>query len=300
MTDSEPAGARAGDEPVICARLHYDGRELVLTPGAYVFGRSTSCQVILDQALISRRHAVVKVAPDRVTIQDLGSSNGVFVDGERLGPEPFALSDGARLVLGRQQFFVQIDGPADKRRDRVPTGKSVDPTLRDTQAATRTARTNKAERSTEPRAIAEDDAEENTSRVGGLSLMAIVAESALAERPKQAEDMLLKHLYELLGDARKGRNVSAELRETALSCAFKLAEALNKSSWLDFAVDLLAAEPTLLDEARAAALKHAVTAVPGVDAQRLESYAEAVKALPTSYDRIRTLSALEELVKLAH
>jgi pSer/pThr/pTyr-binding forkhead associated (FHA) protein len=63
--------------------------------------------VWVDDASVSRRHAVIHVDGDRATIEDCGSKNGTFVDGARvdgaatLQPgEPFWLGE-ARFVLFR-------------------------------------------------------------------------------------------------------------------------------------------------------------------------------------------------------
>jgi serine/threonine protein kinase len=51
-------------------------------PGDYVIGREPGCEVRLDVDLVSRRHAQLTVNFDHVLIQDLGSSNGTFVNGQ--------------------------------------------------------------------------------------------------------------------------------------------------------------------------------------------------------------------------
>ncbi len=62
-----------------------DGVELLrktVRPGEYVIGREPQCDVPLDVDLVSRRHAQLTVHSDQVLIEDLGSSNGTFVNGQ--------------------------------------------------------------------------------------------------------------------------------------------------------------------------------------------------------------------------
>jgi FHA domain len=72
------------------------GRRLALA-GRQVLGRdATQCQLVLGQAVVSRRHAEIEVGDDgRVTVTDFGSSEGTFVNGERVGRRE--LRDGDRF-----------------------------------------------------------------------------------------------------------------------------------------------------------------------------------------------------------
>jgi sigma-B regulation protein RsbU (phosphoserine phosphatase) len=58
-----------------------------LRPGTYVVGRSSDCQIPLTDNAISRRHAEFVLEKDRLVVRDLGSTNGTFVNGNRLDGE---------------------------------------------------------------------------------------------------------------------------------------------------------------------------------------------------------------------
>ncbi|HSQ63044.1 MAG TPA: FHA domain-containing protein, partial [Polyangiaceae bacterium] len=62
-------------------RLRYMNHDLELNEGEFVVGRNASCQLSLDDPLVSRRHAVFNVRADTVTVEDLGSRNGVSLNG---------------------------------------------------------------------------------------------------------------------------------------------------------------------------------------------------------------------------
>jgi pSer/pThr/pTyr-binding forkhead associated (FHA) protein len=65
-----------------------------------VLGREQgSADVVLTDPGISRRHAAVRAGAGRVTVEDLGSSNGTFVNGSRIRGE-FELADGDEIQIG--------------------------------------------------------------------------------------------------------------------------------------------------------------------------------------------------------
>ena len=64
-------------------------------------GRDRSCDLVIDDAVLSRRHAVLRVGPP-LSVQDLGSTNGVRVNGREVmrGGEPIELAVAAMLQFG--------------------------------------------------------------------------------------------------------------------------------------------------------------------------------------------------------
>lgn len=58
---------------------------------------------------VSRRHALIYREDDRLMLEDLGSSNGTFVNGVRLNPnDPYPLYDGIEVTLGKLHFTVRF------------------------------------------------------------------------------------------------------------------------------------------------------------------------------------------------
>jgi DNA-binding winged helix-turn-helix (wHTH) protein len=81
-------------------RLLLDDREIELFEGEYVIGREAShADLVIGDATVSRRHAVVSADPERITITDCESKNGTFVGGRRI-TEPAELLDGIELRVG--------------------------------------------------------------------------------------------------------------------------------------------------------------------------------------------------------
>src|SRR3984957_12536093 len=86
-------------------RLRYLQHDLELSEGQFAVGRNASCQLSLDDPLVSRRHALLTVIKDSVTIEDLQSRNGVMVNGERI-VAPVTLQAGDKIVIGSQEMML--------------------------------------------------------------------------------------------------------------------------------------------------------------------------------------------------
>ncbi|HFE45673.1 MAG TPA: FHA domain-containing protein [Nannocystis exedens] len=85
------------------------GRVHPLNYGDNVIGRDSEAEVSVDIVGISRRHANVRVNVNGVVVQDLGSKNGVLVDGKKI-TGPAVLGHGACLSLGEVSFEVHHPG----------------------------------------------------------------------------------------------------------------------------------------------------------------------------------------------
>lgn len=80
---------------------------LSLDPGTYVLGRSDKNDIVIKKNDISRQHARIEVADDRMTVTDLGSANGTRVNGQRL-QAPVIVQDGDEVEFGDRKFRCQI------------------------------------------------------------------------------------------------------------------------------------------------------------------------------------------------
>lgn len=77
----------------------YQGGEFPLSDGEQVeVGRSSDLDMVLVEEMVSRKHAVFRLAAGILTVEDLGSTNGTFVNGERI--EKATLREGDRVLIG--------------------------------------------------------------------------------------------------------------------------------------------------------------------------------------------------------
>jgi len=74
-------------------------RRIPIEAAAMIVGRVAPAALVLEDAAVSRRHCMIDRVGEQVTIIDLGSTNGTFVDGVRLAA-PMVLADGALIQVG--------------------------------------------------------------------------------------------------------------------------------------------------------------------------------------------------------
>jgi hypothetical protein len=89
------------------ALLVVSGRRLLVAPRGAVIGRSRECDVVLDDSSISRRHAELRPQGGAWTIEDLGSTNGVRVNGLTVDG-PHRLRSGDRVEMGSTEMLFEI------------------------------------------------------------------------------------------------------------------------------------------------------------------------------------------------
>jgi hypothetical protein len=87
------------------ALLNIGGQRHQVPPDGAVVGRSRECEITIDDPNVSRRHAELRLENGSWSIADLGSTNGVEVNGERV--ESARLEPGDRIVLGRTELVFE-------------------------------------------------------------------------------------------------------------------------------------------------------------------------------------------------
>ncbi|MFZ5482489.1 MAG: FHA domain-containing protein [Myxococcota bacterium] len=97
---------------LLCLEGPLAGRAYVITAEGLRLGRDPQNEVHIDDAGVSRQHARVLLHNGAVWVQDAGSRNGIFVNGERV-PDHKQVKVGDRLAVGTSVFQVSMpDAPA--------------------------------------------------------------------------------------------------------------------------------------------------------------------------------------------
>jgi predicted component of type VI protein secretion system len=211
-----------GGQTLVRFWLEYQGHTLELRNGAVVVGRSSSCHVVLDDGLVSRRHAQFVVSGKLATVEDFGSVNGVYVNGERISGQR-ALRDGDRVQIGKQDFvlrsttkIVPLDMPERFTAETLHGHHSV------------------------PDALLEGEKrDELTRRTDALDLLCGVADKVLAlGRGDEAEKLLGTALNNMLKATQSGSVIAPASASRAASYAVRIADATGKSRWIDYCFEL--------------------------------------------------------------
>ena len=80
-----------------------------LNYGNVTIGRDSSvCQLVIDDTSVSREHASFSLSAERLMIKDLGSKNGTWIDGEKVGNQPVTIRLGQTITLGKVK--LRVDG----------------------------------------------------------------------------------------------------------------------------------------------------------------------------------------------
>ncbi|MFF8098896.1 FHA domain-containing protein [Streptomyces sp. NPDC016640] len=96
----------------------------LLHGGEIRIGRSADADVPLDDPDVSRLHCAVTVGSDgRVSVADLGSTNGTTLDGRRVGPRPVRLAPGALLRIGESALRLTPAAGPHARAATTPDGE---------------------------------------------------------------------------------------------------------------------------------------------------------------------------------
>ena len=254
-------------------RLRYLHHDLELSEGEFALGRSAECQLSLDDPLVSRRHAILVVAKDGVTLEDLNSRNGISINGQRLVGK-VSLRAGDKILIGSQELTLQLstEGGAYEVSSALQRGRLTLPNMAAAQPVTSDRPTRPSGGPQEsPSSESGDPSSER--RAKAFRLLAGVADKALAlGRAEEAERLLATALLEVVETSRAGKHPSASLVDTAARFAAKLATATSKGVWADYVIELYDAQGRLCPAVVIDELYGALRKVNAVDLPRLRGY----------------------------
>lgn len=115
----------------------YQGGEFPLHKGReIVIGRSSELEMVLIEDMVSRRHAAITINGDELTIADVGSTNGTFVNGEKI--KRARLKEGDRILIGTSIMkVVTVDSNMTEAEAKSQLEKRGQQQMQKTSAATR-------------------------------------------------------------------------------------------------------------------------------------------------------------------
>lgn len=82
------------------------GPPIELSSGVHTIGRLPGSEVFVEDPRVSRRHAEIRIVDGEVTLRDLGSTNGTFVNGTRV-TRPVVLADGDQITVGTTEYLLR-------------------------------------------------------------------------------------------------------------------------------------------------------------------------------------------------
>jgi pSer/pThr/pTyr-binding forkhead associated (FHA) protein len=118
----------------------YQGGEFPLEPDREIIvGRSSDLDMVLVEEMVSRKHARIEHRDGQLMIEDLGSTNGTFVNGERIAGKT-SLSEGDRVLIGSNILRVvpsstETGAPVTRRSIEPPGGAARVPRRTETEGA---------------------------------------------------------------------------------------------------------------------------------------------------------------------
>ena len=173
-----------------------------------IAGRSTKCEVVLDDELASRHHCRILMESGRLFVEDLGSRNGVLVNGLE--------------IQGRQELH---------HGDQITAGRSAITILRQGREPRR------ALSSVHP-AVEDEDSEQVTGAGNLLDLLDGAARRALDEQDLMVAERTTLNLIGLLRRAAHSRGLKEHEVVGATRLALDLTEATSDKGWLGRVLEL--------------------------------------------------------------
>jgi len=94
---------------VVKSSFYMPQTEWILEPGEYLVGRYPSNEIVLPDPYVSRKHARIFFKDGEWYIEDLGSTNGTYVDNENIKNRGIVkINDGSEILIGLTKLAAKI------------------------------------------------------------------------------------------------------------------------------------------------------------------------------------------------
>jgi pSer/pThr/pTyr-binding forkhead associated (FHA) protein len=300
--------------------------EIELREGSLLAGRLPECDVMIDDGLVSRMHARISIRDESVLVEDLHSTNGVYVNGTRITHSAL-LREGDRLLLGTTEislFEARPDArvaPLRARRDdperSVPVlpPRITAPTTLPAQAGDEFGKLElhldelaidpsgdgpPSSRSADLQALrSRRSGMPSTARADALEVIGALADRLAASgNLDEARRLLSSHLKRILQGATAGLTVPDEVCLLASHYALSLARWTGQSPWIDYVVELHVAARRAMHPQTFTTFESVVLSLGDLDRQLFTYYVDGLRgerALLTSEER----TVLDRLIALS-
>lgn len=288
---NEPSRQSQAHEPIFW--IEYRGDSVELRGGQLLVGRSAMCRLVLDDPLVSRQHAEFRVEDGFVTLYDLKSVNGVFVNSRKVERQS-RLVPGDRVTIGSQDLVL---------RARM-VGSASERASSERRRFAETIHEQRSELQPNHLPSNSDVGDDATIQGDGLDLLATVADKVLAlRRGEDAERILATYLQTLLEKARAGRACPIATAEKAVTYAVKLASVTGKAQWVDYSIELYRIVERPLPGPVVDSLYDLLRRVSGINLGALREYVATLHACqarlgPAEKFLVQRIEGLERLVAL--
>jgi pSer/pThr/pTyr-binding forkhead associated (FHA) protein len=199
--------------------------------GSLLIGRLPECDVLLQDNLVSRMHARLSVQGDSVVVEDLHSSNGVYVNGIRVGHST-VLREGDRILIGTTELSLFETRDSSLQRLRVARAQEV--------AEERPAPSLRRPPVNVPLQVPRSHENvPSTARADALKMIGGLADRLAASgNVEEASQVLSGHLRRILKGANSGLVVTPDVAAAASHHALTLARWTKQPLWADYVVEL--------------------------------------------------------------
>jgi hypothetical protein len=305
--------------------------EVELREGSLLAGRLPECDVMIDDGLVSRMHARISVRDDSVVVEDLHSTNGVYVNGMRITHSAL-LREGDRLLIGtteislfearpdarvtplrvrRERELAKLSSPIIPAAARVPASTTLPAEPREPfgklelhldELAIETPVDDgpPSSRSADLKALRNrSSGVPSTARADALEVIGALADRLASNgNVDEARRVLSSHLKRILQGATAGLTVPEEVCVLAARHSLSLARWTGQSTWIDYVVELHLAARRAMKPETFAMFESVVLSVGDFDRQLFTYYVDGLRGergLLTAEER----QVLERLVALS-
>jgi len=190
--------------------LNYHGDVTPIHTLPFVLGRSDRSDLILSRPSVSRRHARITPGPTGLLIEDLASTNGLFLNGAQLF-DPIELRPGDEIGLGDERLRVlELGSPGDPGSSGVRAKYLL---------------------------VSPPSADGNALREL-VTVLGAVDAALLSSHDASAERTFVAHIAGPVEEEARSGRLDAEIATRVGLLAVRLAEATGNSAWFDFVLRL--------------------------------------------------------------